>query len=179
MRFRSREGGRGETLHHNNRAKNRDTANHKLHRGRDLDRSPPYPTDHYREYNPAARPPTRTYAKAATLTDRPQQATTGTSSKQTTTPKPKDIKGNGKAPTTDTKCKGNATSRMVQPAPPHVHPDRAALISANASPVSPSRTSYRPPPSQGPPPVSTAQSKAIVLHSAPTTYKPGQIRRWI
>ena len=108
-------------------------------------------------------PPSRSYAEAATQATPPPPT-------QGATPKPQPRKG--------TKGKGKATGSTTQQVQPalHVHPDRAALISrppANTTPVSPTRTPKRPPPAR------PAQSKTIVLHSAPTTYKPGQMRRWI
>ena len=72
----------------------------------------------------------------------------------------------------DTKGKGKETGR--NPAPP-AHPpqspqptkskDRYLVTGANATPVSHHR---RP-----------TQLQAVVLHGAPTKYKPGQMRRWI
>ena len=78
----------------------------------------------------------------------------------TTTPQPKDTKGKGKATSN--------TSQQAQPTPRSTPP-------ANTTPVSPTCTSKRAPPPQGPP----VQARTIVLHGAPTRYKPGQLRRWI
>ena len=144
-----------------------------------------------------ATPPTRSYAEAATSTDRPEVTTEVSTQTEavTSTYNP------------PTRSYVEAATK-VHSNFPQVHPDRVALITPPANGASPTRTSKGTPPPQGnnypdrqtqiqeepqqtppppesskphhqPPPPATTHTRAIVLHAAPTKYKPGQMRRWI
>ena len=63
-----------------------------------------------------------------------------------------------------------------------VHPDRRALIGRNAPTVAITPTQQPPKPARAQQPPRSPPlipARAIVLHGAPTKYKPGQMRRWI
>ena len=132
-------------------------------------------------------PAARCYAEAVTQTHPPytcaevvvqttplppargKQTTTIPTTPATTTPQPKDTKGKGKAT--------GSTAQQVQLTLPQVHPDRVALIrtptphtardkgkgKAQTTPLQ-----KKAPQKPAPTPARPAQSKTIILHSAPT-----------